>query len=165
MAHKEFETAGKKPGLQVWRVENMDLKPVPPALYGDFFTGDAYILLYTTKAPSYNVHSWIGIGFSADNLIAKFPPCQCSVLFSTLFIYHPFYLRQWSFPGWEWGSCHFHNSAGWPPARSCNPVQWISKPRVNHLPGLLQVWHQIQGEICMRTYGGISHLNLFASER
>uniref|UniRef100_A0AAX7V5N6 Gelsolin-like domain-containing protein n=1 Tax=Astatotilapia calliptera TaxID=8154 RepID=A0AAX7V5N6_ASTCA len=66
MAHKEFETAGKKPGLQVWRVENMDLKPVPPALYGDFFTGDAYILLYTTKAPSYNVHSWIGDEASQD---------------------------------------------------------------------------------------------------
>uniref|UniRef100_A0A669BY88 Scinderin like a n=1 Tax=Oreochromis niloticus TaxID=8128 RepID=A0A669BY88_ORENI len=66
MVHKEFETAGKKPGLQVWRVENMDLKPVPPALYGDFFTGDAYILLYTTKAPSYNVHSWIGDEASQD---------------------------------------------------------------------------------------------------
>lgn len=59
--HKEFETAGKKPGLQVWRIEKMDLKPVPAQLHGNFFIGDAYIVLYTTPAPSYNVHSWIGI--------------------------------------------------------------------------------------------------------
>lgn len=60
MAHKEFENAGKKPGLQVWRVEKMDLKPVPAQLHGDFFTGDAYIVLFTTPAPSYALHSWIG---------------------------------------------------------------------------------------------------------
>ncbi|XP_042272670.1 scinderin like a [Thunnus maccoyii] len=64
--HKEFETAGKKPGLQVWRVEKMDLKPVPTELHGDFFTGDSYIVLYTTPAPSYNVHSWIGEEASQD---------------------------------------------------------------------------------------------------
>ncbi|XP_040895476.1 scinderin like a [Toxotes jaculatrix] len=64
--HKEFETAGKKPGLQVWRVEKMDLKPVPTELHGDFFTGDSYIVLYTTSAPSYNVHSWIGNEASQD---------------------------------------------------------------------------------------------------
>lgn len=61
--HKEFEAAGKKPGLQVWRIEKMDLKPVPAQLYGNFFTGDAYIVLYTTPAPSYNIHSWMGIAF------------------------------------------------------------------------------------------------------
>ncbi|KAF3835695.1 hypothetical protein F7725_028253, partial [Dissostichus mawsoni] len=56
--HKEFDTAGKKPGLQVWRIEKMDLAPVPPELHGNFYTGDSYILLHTTSAPSYNVHSW-----------------------------------------------------------------------------------------------------------
>ncbi|KAM4548281.1 scinderin like a [Odontesthes bonariensis] len=66
MVHKEFQTAGKKPGLQIWRVEKMDLKPVPTTLYGDFYTGDAYIVLYTTPAPSYNVHSWIGDEASKD---------------------------------------------------------------------------------------------------
>uniref|UniRef100_A0A7N6BWP7 Macrophage-capping protein n=2 Tax=Anabas testudineus TaxID=64144 RepID=A0A7N6BWP7_ANATE len=64
--HKEFETAGKKPGLQVWRIEKMDLKPVPAQLHGNFFIGDAYIVLYTTPAPSYNVHSWIGDEASQD---------------------------------------------------------------------------------------------------
>ncbi|XP_028259636.1 scinderin like a [Parambassis ranga] len=66
MVHKEFQNAGKKPGLQVWRVEKMDLKPVPAELNGDFYVGDAYIVLFTTPAPSYNVHSWIGDEASQD---------------------------------------------------------------------------------------------------
>ncbi|KAI4809896.1 hypothetical protein KUCAC02_018752 [Chaenocephalus aceratus] len=56
VSHKEFSAAGKQPGLQVWRIENLDLKPVPKALHGSFFTGDAYLLLFTTSAPSYNIH-------------------------------------------------------------------------------------------------------------
>ncbi|KAI4894107.1 hypothetical protein NFI96_020169, partial [Prochilodus magdalenae] len=66
VAHKEFETAGKQPGLMVWRIENMDLKPVPKNLYGSFFTGDAYLLLYTTPAPSYSIHMWLGDECSQD---------------------------------------------------------------------------------------------------
>lgn len=58
--HKEFQTAGKEPGLQVWRVEKMDLKPVLKQLHGNFFTGDCYVLLYTTAAPSYYIHMWLG---------------------------------------------------------------------------------------------------------
>ncbi|TNN69823.1 Gelsolin [Liparis tanakae] len=66
VSHKEFAGAGKQPGLQIWRIENMDLKPVPKALHGSFFTGDAYILLFTTSAPSYNVHMWLGDECSQD---------------------------------------------------------------------------------------------------
>ncbi|KAI5109285.1 scinderin like a [Silurus meridionalis] len=66
VAHKEFQTAGKKPGLQIWRVEKMDLVPVPKQLYGNFFTGDAYILLFTTPAPSYAIHMWLGSECSQD---------------------------------------------------------------------------------------------------
>uniref|UniRef100_A0A6Q2WRL1 Gelsolin-like domain-containing protein n=1 Tax=Esox lucius TaxID=8010 RepID=A0A6Q2WRL1_ESOLU len=66
VSHKEFETAGKKPGLQAWRIENMDLKPVPKALIGNFFTGDAYVLLYTTPAPSHYIHMWLGDECSQD---------------------------------------------------------------------------------------------------
>ncbi|KAL2090020.1 hypothetical protein ACEWY4_014708 [Coilia grayii] len=64
--HKEFQTAGKEPGLQVWRVEKMDLKPVPKQLHGNFYTGDAYVLLYTTSAPSYYIHMWLGNECSQD---------------------------------------------------------------------------------------------------
>ncbi|KAL0966687.1 hypothetical protein UPYG_G00298440 [Umbra pygmaea] len=66
VSHKEFETAGKQPGLQVWRIEKLDLKPIPKAQYGNFYTGDAYILLHTTPAPSYNIHMWMGDEASQD---------------------------------------------------------------------------------------------------
>uniref|UniRef100_W5MAW0 Gelsolin-like domain-containing protein n=1 Tax=Lepisosteus oculatus TaxID=7918 RepID=W5MAW0_LEPOC len=65
VSHKEFESAGKQPGLQIWRIENMDLKPVPKPLHGSFFTGDSYIVLQTTAAPSYNIHMWLGEWASA----------------------------------------------------------------------------------------------------
>uniref|UniRef100_A0A672JXJ2 Scinderin like a n=2 Tax=Sinocyclocheilus grahami TaxID=75366 RepID=A0A672JXJ2_SINGR len=64
--HKEFQNAGKEPGLQIWRIEKMDLKPVPKQLLGNFFTGDAYVVLHTTSAPSYNVHMWLGNECSQD---------------------------------------------------------------------------------------------------
>ncbi|TVK90585.1 Gelsolin [Bagarius yarrelli] len=66
VAHKEFQTAGKQPGLQIWRVEKMDLVPVPKQLYGNFYVGDAYILLNTTPAPSYAIHMWLGNECSQD---------------------------------------------------------------------------------------------------
>lgn len=62
--HPEFEKAGQKPGLQVWRVENFDLVPVPENLYGGFYTGDAYLILNTIKQRSgslqYDLHFWLG---------------------------------------------------------------------------------------------------------
>ncbi|XP_074524129.1 scinderin like a [Halichoeres trimaculatus] len=68
MVHKEFETAGKKPGLQVWRVEKMDIAPVPTSHHGSFYTGDSYIVLYTSKntPASYIIHAWHGSEASAD---------------------------------------------------------------------------------------------------
>ncbi|XP_033831952.1 gelsolin a isoform X2 [Periophthalmus magnuspinnatus] len=62
--HPEFDRAGKKTGLQVWRVENFDLVPVPENLYGGFYTGDAYLILNTIKQRSgalqYDLHFWLG---------------------------------------------------------------------------------------------------------
>ncbi|XP_023672410.2 gelsolin-like [Paramormyrops kingsleyae] len=66
VSHKEFQTAGKQPGLQIWRIENMDLKPVPKPLFGSFYIGDAYLVLYTTPAPSYSLHMWLGNECSQD---------------------------------------------------------------------------------------------------
>ncbi|XP_035026050.1 scinderin like b [Hippoglossus stenolepis] len=66
VSHKEFVGAGKQPGLQVWRIESLDLKPVPKALHGNFYSGDAYLLLFTTAAPSYNIHMWLGDECSQD---------------------------------------------------------------------------------------------------
>ncbi|KAF7654435.1 hypothetical protein LDENG_00069430 [Lucifuga dentata] len=62
--HPEFDQAGKKAGLQVWRVEKFDLVPVPENLYGGFYTGDAYLILNTIKQRSgalqYDLHFWLG---------------------------------------------------------------------------------------------------------
>lgn len=62
--HPEFERAGKQAGLQVWRVENFDLVPVPANLHGGFYTGDAYLVLNTIKQRSgalqYDLHFWLG---------------------------------------------------------------------------------------------------------
>uniref|UniRef100_A0A668V4F5 Gelsolin n=1 Tax=Oreochromis aureus TaxID=47969 RepID=A0A668V4F5_OREAU len=62
--HPQFEQAGQQPGLQVWRVENFDLVPVPENLHGGFYTGDAYLILNTIKQRSgslqYDLHFWLG---------------------------------------------------------------------------------------------------------
>lgn len=61
--HKEFEQAGKKAGLQIWRIENMELAPVPESLHGSFYVGDAYLVLRTVKQKNvcfYDLHFWLG---------------------------------------------------------------------------------------------------------
>ncbi|XP_073485633.1 scinderin-like isoform X1 [Aquarana catesbeiana] len=67
--HKEFEHAGAKSGLQIWRIEKMDLAPVPENLYGNFYVGDAYIILHTIQKNTskfYNLHYWLGKECSQD---------------------------------------------------------------------------------------------------
>ncbi|XP_065822592.1 gelsolin-like [Labrus bergylta] len=68
--HPEFEHAGQKAGLQVWRVEKMELVPVTENLHGGFFTGDAYLVLHTIKnrngAMQYDLHYWQGSECSQD---------------------------------------------------------------------------------------------------
>nr|XP_046242372.1 gelsolin-like [Scatophagus argus] len=68
--HSEFERAGQTAGLQVWRVENMELVPVPESLYGGFYTGDAYLILHSTENRSgtlqYDLHYWQGSECSQD---------------------------------------------------------------------------------------------------
>ncbi|KAJ8346782.1 hypothetical protein SKAU_G00281830 [Synaphobranchus kaupii] len=62
--HPEFEKAGQQAGLQVWRIEKMDLVAVPANLYGGFYMGDAYLILNTIKQRSgnlqYDLHFWLG---------------------------------------------------------------------------------------------------------
>lgn len=63
--HPEFARAGKKAGLQVWRIEKLELVPVPRSAYGDFYVGDAYLVLHTSKACrgfTYRLHFWLGKG-------------------------------------------------------------------------------------------------------
>ncbi|KAG5856632.1 adseverin [Anguilla anguilla] len=69
LSHKEFERAGKSAGLQVWRIENMELVLVPEILHGNFYVGDAYLILHTVKQKEtyfYNLHFWLGKECSQD---------------------------------------------------------------------------------------------------
>uniref|UniRef100_A0A8D2KRB0 Villin-1 n=1 Tax=Varanus komodoensis TaxID=61221 RepID=A0A8D2KRB0_VARKO len=57
------------PGLQIWRIENMEMVPVPPKTYGNFYEGDAYIILSTHKTGNnytYDIHFWLGSASSPD---------------------------------------------------------------------------------------------------
>lgn len=61
--YKEFITAGKTAGLQIWRIENLELVPVSESLHGNFYIGDAYVILYTVKQKEsffYHLHYWLG---------------------------------------------------------------------------------------------------------
>ncbi|CAM5088145.1 unnamed protein product [Natator depressus] len=57
------------PGLQIWRIEKMEMVPVPPKSYGNFYEGDCYVVLVTQKTGnsfSYDIHYWLGQESSQD---------------------------------------------------------------------------------------------------
>ncbi|XP_056435256.1 villin-1 [Gadus chalcogrammus] len=58
-----------RPGLQIWRIEAMEMVPVPSKAYGNFYEGDAYIVLHANKVSShftYDIHYWLGASSSQD---------------------------------------------------------------------------------------------------
>ncbi|XP_072969994.1 villin-5-like isoform X2 [Typha angustifolia] len=65
-----FQGAGQKAGLEIWRIENFRPVPVPKSSYGNFFTGDAYIILKTTTLKNgslrHDIHYWLGKDTSQD---------------------------------------------------------------------------------------------------
>lgn len=63
--------AGQQVGTEIWRIEKFQVVPWPKTKYGQFFSGDAYIVLNTYKIPDndafrYNVHFWLGNSCSQD---------------------------------------------------------------------------------------------------
>uniref|UniRef100_A0A8C7Q8Q6 Villin-1 n=1 Tax=Oncorhynchus mykiss TaxID=8022 RepID=A0A8C7Q8Q6_ONCMY len=57
------------PGLQIWRIEALEMVPFPSKAYGNFYEGDSYIILYTNKMNSsftYDIHFWLGKDTSND---------------------------------------------------------------------------------------------------
>jgi len=67
-----WKVAGQKVGLQIWRIEKFHVVPWPEKNYGEFYTGDSYIVLRTYKKTpdseklSYDVHFWIGMKSTQD---------------------------------------------------------------------------------------------------
>jgi gelsolin len=61
---KAWENAGKEPGLQIWRIEKFKIKHWPKDRYGEFFSGDSYIILNTMVddegKKTYDVFFWLG---------------------------------------------------------------------------------------------------------
>lgn len=73
-----WDGVGMEIGIKIWRVENKNengvakfgINPWPMNLYGDFYTGDSYIVLSTSKDDSesllYDIFFWIGSESSTD---------------------------------------------------------------------------------------------------
>jgi len=69
---KAWDGVGQKVGMNIWRIQNFKVVAVPQKEYGQFHTGDSYILLNTYKkdpnkpALSYDLHFWLGASTSQD---------------------------------------------------------------------------------------------------
>ncbi|CAI5721964.1 unnamed protein product [Hyaloperonospora brassicae] len=61
-----FTNAGKKAGLEAWRIEDLEPVPVPAAEQHKLYSGDSYIFLKTTAGPTWHLHFWLGKASSAD---------------------------------------------------------------------------------------------------
>ncbi|KAM4706373.1 villin-like protein [Rhinophrynus dorsalis] len=59
--------------VEVWRIENLELKEVNPKTYGQFYGGDCYLILYTymkSGKPNYLLYMWLGRHASQDEITA-----------------------------------------------------------------------------------------------
>ncbi|XP_072051176.1 gelsolin-like protein 2 [Amphiura filiformis] len=66
-----WKDAGKKPGLQIWRIVKFKVVAWPRDDYGKFYNGDSYIILKTYKKKDsdelhYDLHFWIGADSTQD---------------------------------------------------------------------------------------------------
>jgi len=69
VTEKAWKGAGKEPGIQVWRIEKFKVKKWPKSRYGEFYSGDSYIILHTIKVEdklAYDVYFWLGAETSQD---------------------------------------------------------------------------------------------------
>lgn len=62
---KIFSTAGTKAGLEIWKVSNFNLIPIPRSDFGKFHEGDCYLVLFTDLHQA-GLHLWIGKDSTAD---------------------------------------------------------------------------------------------------
>lgn len=65
-----FQGVGQRVGTEIWRIENFQPVPLPKSDYGQFYTGDSYIVLQTSPGKGgaylYDIHFWIGKDTSQD---------------------------------------------------------------------------------------------------
>jgi gelsolin len=70
-AELAWSGAGQLVGTEIWRIEKFQVVVWPKTKYGQFYSGDAYIILNTYKTPDsdsfrFNVHFWLGKTCSQD---------------------------------------------------------------------------------------------------
>jgi len=71
-AQKEpaWKGVAQHPGLQAWRIEKFQVVPWPKDRYGEFYSGDSYIVLQTAEdkegAKSFNIFFWLGKESTTD---------------------------------------------------------------------------------------------------
>ncbi|CBY08383.1 unnamed protein product [Oikopleura dioica] len=66
---EKFKDVKKEAGLQIWRIENMEMAVVKEVDYGVFFSGDSYIILKTIEkraGTERRIHFWLGEESSVD---------------------------------------------------------------------------------------------------
>jgi gelsolin len=65
---KEFQGVGKSAGIHVWRIEKFELKPMPKSEFGNFYSGDSYLILHSegTTNLTHTIHFWLGSKTSLD---------------------------------------------------------------------------------------------------
>ncbi|NXF12346.1 CAPG protein, partial [Smithornis capensis] len=61
-----FGAAAARPGLHIWRVEQLRPVEVPEATRGVFFSGDAYLVLHNGPEERAHLHLWLGRDSSQD---------------------------------------------------------------------------------------------------
>ncbi|KAL8612457.1 hypothetical protein ACOMHN_058585 [Nucella lapillus] len=66
-----FDGAGAAPGMQIWRIEKLKVVKQDPDTYGNFYSGDSYIVLVTKQVTGsskleWDIHFWLGKDTSQD---------------------------------------------------------------------------------------------------
>ncbi|XP_057680934.1 villin-1 isoform X2 [Corythoichthys intestinalis] len=62
-----FRSVNRKPGLQIWTINKLQMVPVPSHSFGNFFEGDCYIVLHMSQnMGTADIHYWIGKASSQD---------------------------------------------------------------------------------------------------
>ena len=87
---KEFDRAGVKKGLQIWRIEMARAKPWDYRKYGKFHRGDSYIILNCYPGENgvklmYDVHFWSAsrpIELTSHSRVRASPDLKCDEMTS-----------------------------------------------------------------------------------
>lgn len=65
--------------VEIWRIEDFEMEPLDKGLYGQFFGGDSYVILYTylvNGKENYLIYFWLGqVSFHGLNIPVTIREC------------------------------------------------------------------------------------------